>query len=98
MWGGVEAEVEVFNLFSGSVRQEGLSRIEQARQRQTLVPDLRISVPPLICEADRHHNDIPAGQVGPCEKKLVDLGELHGLVAGGFGEVSEASHLWPPTE
>ena len=53
MWAGVEAEVEVFNLFSGSVRQEGLSGIEQARQRQTLVPNLRIAVPPLIPQASQ---------------------------------------------
>ena len=39
--------MEVFNLFSGVVRQEGLSRMEKARQRQSLVPDLRIDVPPL---------------------------------------------------
>ena len=42
----VPAEVEVFNLFSGLVRQEGLSRIERAQQRQSLVPDLRIAIQP----------------------------------------------------
>ena len=40
------AEVKVFNLFSGLVRQEGLSRIERAQQRQSLVPDLRIAIQP----------------------------------------------------
>ena len=39
MWAGVPADMEVFNLFSHLVRQEGLSRIESARQRQTMVPD-----------------------------------------------------------
>ena len=43
MWAGVSAEMEVFNLFSGHVRQEGLSRLEKAKQRQSLVPDLRIA-------------------------------------------------------
>ena len=46
MWAGVPAEMEVFNLFSGLVRQEGLSRMEQAQQRQSLVPDLRIAIQP----------------------------------------------------
>ena len=46
LWAGVPAEVEVFNLFSGLVRQEGLSRIERAQQRQSLVPDLRIAIQP----------------------------------------------------
>ena len=42
-WTGVLAEKEVFNLFSGLVRQEGL---ERAQQRQSLVPDLRIAIQP----------------------------------------------------
>ena len=46
MWAGVPAEMEVFNLFSGLVRQEGLSRLERAQQRQSLVPDLRIAIQP----------------------------------------------------
>ena len=32
-------------MFSSSVRQEGLSRIDQARQKQTMVPDIRITLP-----------------------------------------------------
>ena len=36
--------MEVFNLFSGLVRQEGLSQIEKMRQRQALVPDMRITM------------------------------------------------------
>ena len=35
MWAGVPAEMEVYNLFSGLVRQEGLSRMERAQQRQS---------------------------------------------------------------
>ena len=46
LWAGVPAEMEVFNLFSGLVRQEGLSRLERAQQRQSLVPDLRIAIQP----------------------------------------------------
>ena len=168
LWGGVNVEMEVFNLFSGAVRQEGLSRLERAEQRQGLVPDLRITVPPLLgrhrggavgsqdeeeeeeeraaaraatvwngnvrvspvlhemkvisCSktryrpswdtravdvrashlqeeytkkaqaADRRYNGVPEGEVGPCERKLVELGAVRGLVAGNFGEVSEPWH------
>ena len=45
MWSGLQSEMEVYNQFSGLVRQEGLSRIEAAQQRQSLVPDLRITFP-----------------------------------------------------
>ena len=45
MWAGLPVQMEVFNLFSGLVRQEGLSRVEAARQRQALVPDMRIAMP-----------------------------------------------------
>ena len=153
MWAGVPAEREVFNLFSGAVRQQGLSRLEAARQRQSLVPDLRIAVQPLAVveaevargrparglggaveggvlhevkiiscnttrykptwtkravdvraeklqqeyevkarEADRVHNNTPVGTVGPVERKLVELGEVHGIVSGNFGEVSQQTH------
>ena len=153
MWAGVPAEREVFNLFSGAVRQQGLSRMEAAKQRQSLVPDLRIAVQPLAVaeaevargrparglggaveggvlhevkiiscnktrykptltkravdiragklqqeyvvkarEADRVHNHTPVGTVGAVERKLVELGEVHGIVAGNFGEVSEQTH------
>ena len=44
MWAGLPAEMEVFNLFSGLLRQEGLSRLEQHQQRQGLVPDMRIQM------------------------------------------------------
>ena len=53
MWAGVPAEMEVYNLFSGLVRQEGLSRIERAQQRQSLVPDLRIAIlPQAVADAE----------------------------------------------
>ena len=44
-WAGVEVDCEVFNLFSGLIPQEGLSRLEQGRKRQGLVPDFRLRVP-----------------------------------------------------
>ena len=44
-WAGLEAEVEVFNLFAGSILQEGLSRMERGRKVQSIVPDMRISIP-----------------------------------------------------
>ena len=33
-WAGIEVECEVFNLFSGLIPQQGLSRIEAGRKRQ----------------------------------------------------------------
>ena len=47
LWAGVSCEMEVFNLFQGTICQEALSRVERSQQRQGLVPDLRITVPPL---------------------------------------------------
>ena len=44
-WAGLEAEVEVFNLFSASIPQEGLNRMERGRKRQSIVPDMRITIP-----------------------------------------------------
>ena len=44
-WAGLDAEVEVFNLFSASIPQEGLSRMERGRKIQSIVPDMRISIP-----------------------------------------------------
>ena len=44
-WAGLEAEVEIFNLFAASIRQEGLSRMERGMKVQSIVPDMRISIP-----------------------------------------------------
>ena len=44
-WAGIEVDCEVFNIFSGLIPQDGLSRIEQGRKRQGLVPDFRLRVP-----------------------------------------------------
>ena len=41
----MDAEVEVFNLFAGSIPQEGLSRMERGRKVQSIVPDMRITIP-----------------------------------------------------
>ena len=40
--GGVQ---KVFNLFASSIPQEGLSRMERGRKVQSIVPDMRISIP-----------------------------------------------------
>ena len=45
IWSGLPVEIEVFNLFSGLVRQEAWSRVERNRQQQALVPDMRITMP-----------------------------------------------------
>ena len=44
-WAGEEVDCEVFNVFSGLIPQLGLSRLEQGRKRQGLVPDFRVRVP-----------------------------------------------------
>jgi hypothetical protein len=43
-------------------------------------------------DADRKYNNTPEHQVGRVECKLVQLGEIHGLVCGNFGEVSQPMH------
>ena len=43
-WAGLPCEVEVFNLFSRYIPQQGLSRLERDRDRQGLVPDLKITL------------------------------------------------------
>ena len=42
MWAGLPVDMEVFNLFSRFIPQEGMARIESYRQRQALIPDLKI--------------------------------------------------------
>ena len=44
MWAGLPCEQEVFNIFSRHIPQEGLARIDKARDRQGMVPDFRISL------------------------------------------------------
>ena len=43
-------------------------------------------------DADRKYNNTPEHQVGRVECKLVQLGEIHGLVCGNFGEISQPMH------
>ena len=42
--------------------------------------------------ADRRYNEVPEGEVGPVEQKLLQLGEIRGVVAENWGEVSEPCH------
>ena len=44
-WAGLPVEMEVFNLFSRLIPQQGLARIETGRQRQGMVPDFKIVIP-----------------------------------------------------
>ena len=37
-------DLEVFNLFSGLLTQQGLARIDKVRDRQAMVPDFRITL------------------------------------------------------
>ena len=43
-WAGEPCMVEVFNLFSGQLRQQGLAMIDRDRDRQAMVPDFRITL------------------------------------------------------
>ena len=43
-------------------------------------------------KADRLYNGVPKGEVGGVERKLLELGEVRGVVTGNFGEVSAATH------
>ena len=45
IWAGLPVEMEVFNLFSRCLPQEGLARVDSWRQRQAMVPDFRIALP-----------------------------------------------------
>ena len=45
LWAGLDAKVEIFNLFAASIPQEGLSRMERGRKVQSIVPDMRITIP-----------------------------------------------------
>ena len=167
LWAGVSCDMEVYNLFQGSICQAGLSRLDRHQQRQGLVPYLRVTVPPLTAAghwrgeareddgddeegpatpaavwagrvarvspmlhelkcissngtcykptwteravdvragklqeeyrekaatADKTHNGVEEDNVGPCEQRLVDLGEVRCLVAGNLGEVSDHWH------
>ena len=63
-WAGLPVEMEVFNLFSRLIPQQGLARIEKGRQRQGMVPDFKIVIP-------------EAGQTRPVlhELKVVSFGK-----------------------
>ena len=43
--------------------------------------------------ADRNYNGTALGEVGRVESKMVELGEVRGVVCGNWGEVSEQTHL-----
>ena len=43
-WSAVPCELEVFNLFSRCLPQQGLARIDRARDRQSMVPDMKITL------------------------------------------------------
>ena len=43
-WAGLPCEMEVFNLFARHIPQDGLARIDKDRDRQGIVPDLRINL------------------------------------------------------
>ena len=44
LWAGLDAEVEIFNLFAASIPQEGLNRMGRRRKVQSFVLDMRITI------------------------------------------------------
>ena len=44
-------------------------------------------------EVDRKYSQVPEHTVGPVQRKLLELGDVKGIVAGNFGEVSEDTHV-----
>ena len=44
LWAGLPVEMEVFNIFSRHIPQQGLATIDRDRQRQAMVPDLKIAM------------------------------------------------------
>ena len=44
-WAGLPAEMEVYNLFSRLIPQQGLTRYERNRKRQAIIPELHIVIP-----------------------------------------------------
>ena len=99
-WAGLEAEVEVFNLFAGSIPQEGSrTRYTPCRQGQeaTRAVDKRASElnGEYIKKArttDQLYCGTAPGTTGPVETKLARLGNVKGIVVGAFGEGSEDLH------
>ena len=44
IWAGLPCEIEVFNIFSRHIPQAGLARIDRHRDRQGMVPDMKITI------------------------------------------------------
>ena len=87
MEGGVLHEVKIISCSKTRYKPNSAKRAVDARA--DLLPQEYLTK---AREADRKHNLTPAGTVGPVERKLVELGEVQGIVSGNFGEVSEATH------
>ena len=71
----MECQLEVFNLFSASIRQEGLHILERYQQRQGLVPDMRIRVPKMPEPLCHGHDGMVT--IGPEQGRPVESQVLH---------------------
>ena len=84
LWAGLPSDMEVFNLFSRHIPQEGLARIESNRQRQGMIPDLRVVfqtggqqrtvLHEVKCISSSHSRYKPAAEDRAVDKRA---GELH---------------------
>ena len=82
---GLPVEMEVKNIFVADMRQPGLSRAEQGRQLQGIVPDLRITMPAVAVGPSFGVNDDEEE-----EKRLARVGGPGGL--GLAGQTSAVLH------
>ena len=87
MEGGILHEVKVISCSKSGYKANSQRRAVDARAE--LLPQEYLKK---ARSADQTYNGIPAGQTGPVERKLIELGEVRGIVAGNFGEVSEDTH------
>ena len=86
--GGVLHEVKIISSSKTRYKPNSLKRAVDSRA--DLLPQEYLNK---ARGADQTYNQIPPGEVGPVERKLVELGDLRGIVSGNFGEVSEDTHV-----
>ena len=85
--GGVLHEVKIISCSKTRYKPNSLKRAVDARA--DLLPQEYLNK---ARGADQKHNQIPQGTIGPVERKLVELGEVRGIVSGNFGEISGNTH------
>ena len=86
-WAGVEVDCEVFNIFSGLIPQQGLSRLEQGRKRQGLVPDFRLRVPAAVGAGGPHLGEMVLAELKTLQRQEQSIRCSYREGGGRAGEV-----------